>query len=158
MYRVLSCVLYCPIDNCVCIDCICCQYKPFIRISSKIIFKKISYNILLGIVIPEVLLNLVYCHGSMQKLNSTVILNFRSCLVNKYLEKGFFIIASKYKQISSIPNDVKLIVHAINQLETYSVMAKNAEISSVANTINKFHIQSNLHLIYKQNLYHVNQD
>ena len=36
-------------------------------------------------------------------------------------------------------------------------MAKNIAISSVENTINKFHIQSNFNFIYKQNLYHDKQ-
>ena len=52
------------------------------------------------------------------------------------------------KQLNSLPNDVKLRIHAIDQLETDFIMAKNTAISSVVNTINKFHIQSNLHFIY----------
>ena len=62
------------------------------------------------------------------------------------------------KQLSSLPNDLKLRINAINQLETYVVIAKNTAISSVANTINKLHIQSDMHLIHKQNLYHDKQD
>ena len=93
-----------------------------------------------------------------QRKNSTVILNFRSCLVNKYLSKGFFIISNNYKQLFSIPNDMKLRIYAIDQLKTYFVMAKNTEISSVTYNIKKLHIQSNLNLIHKQNLYHDKQD
>ena len=52
------------------------------------------------------------------------------------------------KQLNSLPNDVKLRIHAIDQLETDFIMAKNTSISSVVNTINKFQIQSNLHFIY----------
>ena len=37
-------------------------------------------------------------------------------------------------------------------------MEKNKEISSVANTIKKFHIQSDLHFICKQNFYNDKQD
>ena len=37
-------------------------------------------------------------------------------------------------------------------------MAKNTAIYLIANTIKKFHIQSNLHLIYKQNLYYDKKD
>ena len=53
-----------------------------------------------------------------------------------------------------LSNDVKLIIHDIDQLETDLVMSKNTQISSVENTIKKLHIQSDLHLIYKQNFYH----
>ena len=53
---------------------------------------------------------------------------------------------------------MKLRICAIYQLETYFVMAKTTAISSVSKTINKLHIQSNLHLIYKQNFCHDKQD
>ena len=52
---------------------------------------------------------------------------------------------------------MKLIIHAIDQLEKYFVMAKNTAISSVANTIKKLHIQYNLHLTYKKNFYNDKQ-
>ena len=99
-------------------------------------------------------MNLVYFHGIMEKPNSTVILNFQSCLVNYYLEKGFVFIKHNYKQLISLPNDVKLRINAIDKLETDFVMEKITAISSVANTINKLHIQSNFHFIGKQSFYH----
>ena len=77
--------------------------------------------------------------------------------MNNYLEKGFFIIEEKYKQLSMLPNDLELTIHAIEQLETFFVMAKNKAIYSVENTIKKLHIQSDLYLIYKK-IYHDKQD
>ena len=117
------------------------------------IFKQTSFNILIGIDIPELLLNLVYYHGFIEKQNEVFILNFRYRLINKYSAKGFFIIEKEYKQLNILPNDVKLKIHAIDQLETDFVMAKNTAISSVANTINKLHIQSDFYLIYQQDFY-----
>ena len=52
-----------------------------------------------------------------------------------------------------LPNDVKLIVNVIGQLDTDFFMAKNKSISSVENAIKKLHIQKNIHLIYKQDFY-----
>ena len=98
-------------------------------------------------------MNLVSCHGFVLKPNSTVILNFRSRLVNNYLSNRFLIIEHNSKQLISRPNDVKLIIYAIDQIEIDFVDTKNTAISSVANTMNKFHIQSDLHFIYKKNLY-----
>ena len=63
LYRVLGCVLYSILKNYVCIDYISCQSKTLSRISYNMIFEQPSLNILLGIGNPEVLLNLVYCHG-----------------------------------------------------------------------------------------------
>ena len=81
VYRVLSCGAYALIDNYVCIDYLPCQSKTLCGISSNPKFKEISFNLLLVIGIPELLLNLLSCHGFMKKSNSTVILNFRSGLI-----------------------------------------------------------------------------
>ena len=84
VYTMLSCVVYSLIYNYVCINYISCQSKILISVSSKPTFEQISFNILLGIGIPEILLNLVSCHGFMKKPNSTVISNCRYLLVNNY--------------------------------------------------------------------------
>ena len=78
---VLSCVIYSLIENYVCIDYLFFQSKTLSSISSKLTFEKISFYLLLGIGILELLLNLVSCHGFMKKPNSTVILNFLYCLI-----------------------------------------------------------------------------
>ena len=66
--------------------------KKLSIISYDRIFKQKSYNILLGVGITEVLMNLVSYHGFIEKPNSTVILNCQYCLVNKYLAKGFLLL------------------------------------------------------------------
>ena len=99
------------------------------------------------------LLNLLSCHGLIKEPNSTVILNCQYLTVNNYLAKGLFVIEKDSKQKSMLPNDVKLIINVIDQLDTYFFMAKNKAISSVANTIKKLHIQTNMNLLYKQDLY-----
>ena len=73
--------------------------------------------------------------------------------MNNYLAKWFVIIEHNYNRLNSLTNDVKLRTHAINQLETDFFMAKKSSISSVANTIKEFHIQSGLNLISKK-VYH----
>ena len=45
--------------------------------------------------------------------------------MNNYLEKLFYIIAKDSKQLIMLPNDVKLIINVIDQLDTYFFMAKN---------------------------------
>ena len=103
------------------------------------------------------LLNLVSCHEFTEKPNSIVILNCRSRLVNKYLAKWLFIIEKESQKLSILLNEVKLTIHAIDQLETYFVVAKITAISSVSNTIKKLHIHSDLNSIYKQNFYNYKQ-
>ena len=89
-YRMLSCVLYSVINNYFCIDYICCNPKTLSVISSDKIFKQVSYNRLVGIGIPEVLIKFLYCQGFMEKPNSTIIFNFRSRLVNYHLAKNIY--------------------------------------------------------------------
>ena len=69
VYIVLSCVVYTIIDNYVYIDYLLCQSKTLSTISSKPTFEQISFNILICIGIPELLLNLLSCHGFMKKSN-----------------------------------------------------------------------------------------
>ena len=111
----LSCVLFSVIRNYFCIDYLYCHSKTLSFISSDKIFKEASYNILLGIGIPEVLMNLLSCHVLMEKPNSTMILNFLSRFVNYYLVKGFVIIEHNSKQLSSVPNDAKIRICAIDK-------------------------------------------
>ena len=101
--------------------------KTLSSVSSKPTFGQKSFNIIIGIGIPELLLNLVSCHGLTKKPDSTVILNLRSCLEINYLEKGFFIIENDSKQKNMLPNDVKLKINVIDQLDTDFVLAKKKQ-------------------------------
>ena len=153
MYRVLSFVVYSLIENCVCIDYLPCQSKILCGISRNPTFKETSLNLLLGIGIPELLLDLVSCHGFMTESNSTVILNWRSRLINNYLSKGLFVIEQGSNQLNFIPNGVRLIINLVDQLKTDYVMVKSKEISAIENTIKQLHIHKNMHMTYKQYLY-----
>ena len=81
----------------------------------------------------------------MKKPNSTVIVNFQSRLINNYLSKVFSIIEQNTKQLSLIPNNVKLRINLIGQMKTDYIMVKNEAISAVANTI-KNSYSENMHM------------
>ena len=134
MYRVLSCVVYYLMENYFCIEYLSCQSKTLGSISSKPIFEQTSFNILIGIGIPELLLNLVSCHGFTKKPNSAVILNCRARLINIYFAKVFYIIEKDSRQLIILPNDVRLRINLIYQMDTDFFMEKKA-ISFIANTI-----------------------
>ena len=93
----------------------------------------------------------------MEKPKSNFILNCRIRLVNNYPEKYFFMMENNSKMLSILPNDVRLRIHTIAQIEKDLVVAKNTAIYSLENTRNKFHIQSNLHSVYKKNVYYDKQ-
>ena len=88
----------------------------------------------------------------MKKPDSTVVLNFRSCLVNKYLEKGFYIIQKDSEQKSMLPIDVKLRIDLIDQMDTDFFMEKQSNFLRIKHH-QKLHIQKNMYLIYKQDFY-----
>ena len=67
VFRVLSCVVYTLIDNYVCIDYLPCQSKTLCDISKNKTFKEMTFNLLFGIGITELLLNLVSFHVFMLK-------------------------------------------------------------------------------------------
>ena len=89
----------------------------------------------------------------MKKQNSTMILNFRTDLINDDLSKGLYIIERGTKQLIFLPNDLRLIINLNNQLVKDHVMAKNKAISAEANTIKQLYIQKYMHMIYKQYFY-----
>ena len=97
-------------------------------------------------------MNIVFFHGFAEKPNLTFIFNFRYSLVNYYLADQIAIIKHNYKQLSSVFNDVKLRLHVIDQQKTYFVMYCTTAISSVANTINKLHIYSDLFFTKKNSI------
>ena len=117
-----------------------------------------SYNELLIIGIPAVLMNLISCHGFMKDKNSTVILLCCNWLMEYYLAKEFFILEHNSKNLSIVPNEAKQIINAINMHDSDFVMAFYTSINSVENTINKFHIVSDLNFGYIHNFYHDKQE
>ena len=65
----------------------------------------------------------------------------------------FYSIEQGTKQLSLIPNDVRLRINLNNQLDTDYLMVKNKAISAVANTIKQLHTQKDMHMIHKKDLY-----
>ena len=157
LFRVLSFILYFFIDNYFVIDFLCCQYTKLSIIFSDKIFADMSYNELIGIGIPEVLINLILCHVFTKKKKSTIVLLRHTQLVEYYLEKGLVILLHNYKNLSSLPNEAKQIILVINIHKSDYVMDCYTEITSVENTIKKLHIQSDLNYGYIHNFYNDKQ-
>ena len=67
---------------------ICVVRKLNFMIQTK--YFKTQHTMISGI--PEVLLNIILCHGFVSYINSAVILSCHSKLVDYYLSKGFIIL------------------------------------------------------------------
>ena len=113
---------------------------------------------MLGIVIIELLTNIISFHEFTKDKNSTVILLCHTRLLEYYLSKGFVILEHNSNNSSSVSNKSKQIIHAIDTHGSDYVMACYTKITSVANTIKKFHIMSYLHYGYIHDFYHDKQE
>ena len=80
LFRVLSCVIYTIVDKCVCIDYLVSKKSKLgdlkIGFTGSRKHNGMYYNNLLGIGIPDLLLDLLSCHGFLNNNDSVVILKF----------------------------------------------------------------------------------
>ena len=107
----LSCVICTIIDKYICID-----YLGSER--SKLSYLKIGctgsnkhngmdYNNILGIGIPDILLNLLSCHGFLKNNESVVIIKFPNRMSEYYFNKGFVIFECDEEHLKKLPLEVK---------------------------------------------------
>ena len=70
------------------------------------------FDRILGIGIPDLLMNLMSCHGFLKNINSVVILKFPKRMLEYYFSKGFTILECNDNNLAKLPNEVKKIIHA----------------------------------------------
>ena len=70
------------------------------------------FNIRLGIGIPDLLMNLLSCHGFLKSINSIVILNFLKRMFKYYFSNVCAIFECNFNNLEKLPNEVKQIIHA----------------------------------------------
>ena len=70
--KVISPVVYCIMDNYACDDYLCCKQAK-LHVANKG-FENKTFNDILGIGIPELLMNIISCNRFVNNIKSTVIL------------------------------------------------------------------------------------
>ena len=89
----LSCVIYTIIDKYVCVDYLGTDKKKIsdlkIGCTKSIKHDGMDYNNLFGIYIPDILLNMLSCHGFLNNDDSIVILKCPNKMSEYYFNKGF---------------------------------------------------------------------
>ena len=88
-FKVLISIVYCIMDNFVCVDYICWQEKKLYVTNKGQVFENRTYNDVSGVGIPELLMNIIWCHVFLNNTNSDVILSCRRKLVDYYLQMLF---------------------------------------------------------------------
>ena len=133
IFKVLSSVVDSIINNYVCDDYLCCLQTK-LHVENKG-FENITYNDILIIGIPELLMIIISFLGFLNDTNSAVILSCCRKLVDYYISKGFVILENNSSALSIVIICGKQIMNVEHLYKNYSVMACYREISSEANTL-----------------------
>ena len=105
IFKLLSSVVYCIINNYGCADYLCC-HKNKLHVANKG-FENTTYNDISGIGIPELLMNIISCRGFVNNTKSDAILSYRSKLVDYCLSKGFVIFENNSSALRNVPLHAK---------------------------------------------------
>ena len=149
-FRVLSCVIYSIIENNVCIYYLACQSKTISEITVGSRHGGKCFNRILGIGIPDLLINLLSCHGFSKSINYDVILKFPKRMLEYYFPKGFAILECNTNNLAKLPNAVKQIIYAEETDNSDYFMTCINTIPSTSNTLKKLLLHKFLHSSYNQ--------
>ena len=142
LFNVLGSVIFGIMEKYCFLDDLCIQQdKPS---SNDRSIKDTTFYDFSGIVIPEVLMNIMSCNGFAQEVNTTVILKCHWQLFSYYLSKDFVILYHRTYALENINLTAKQQIHKINKHPSDCYMTYNRSILSVLNTLKKIHLNSDL--------------
>ena len=122
-FKVLSSIVYCIMENFFCVDCMCrAKKKLCVTCKGKGVENR-TYNAVSGIVVPELLMNIISCRLFANNKKSAVILSCRSKLVDYYIQKNYVLLKNNSKVFNNVPLRVKEIINAENLSLNNFVMA-----------------------------------
>ena len=133
MYKVLGSLVHCTIENYFYLYYLCLQQAE-LYLASKI-SENTKFNEISGIVIPELLMNIMSCHGFMNEKKLTVMLSCCRKLVKYYLSKSFVVIENNSNVFRDVPLRVKQRINALIWHKHYFSMAYYRSIPYSNNTI-----------------------
>ena len=117
MYRFIGAVIYAIIDGYFFLGCMVLLQDKLSKHDNK--SEKTNFNNLSVLVIPDILMNIMSCHGFSKYSISTVILAFHISLVTYYIYKVFVIVETEEVGIYNIPISFK------NQIDSDGVHTKD---------------------------------
>ena len=149
VFKVLSCVIYTIISNYVCIDYLASEWKTL----SEVIVGSVggykheekSYDKILGIGIPDLLINLMSCHGFLKNKYSVVILKFPNRMFGYYFSKGFIRFDFNKRNLEKLPSEVKDWIDAEVTDNSEKFMICSTIIPSTSSTLNNLFVNASSH-------------
>ena len=150
----LSCVIYTITRKYVCIEYLGLESKKLseLGIGSGGRFKHVnkSYDKILGIGIPNLLMNLMFCHCFLKNKDSVVILKFPKKMFEYYLSKIFIHFDCNKRNLEKLPSDVKDRIYAEVTDNSDKVMICSTTVPSTSNTLNNLLINASSNYSYIQ--------
>ena len=107
-----------------------------------------DYDNLFGIGIPDILLNMLSCHGFLNNNDSIVILKCPNRMSEYYFNKGFIELTCDEDHLNKLTLLVEQIVGAGVEVNPDKVMLCKTTIISTPNTLKNLVISSYYHLSY----------
>ena len=105
MYEVIGSVIYTNFDEYICLDDLVLIQENLSKHDNN--FKNIKFNNLSGLVITDIFMNIMSCHGFVKYSISTLILTFSNDQVPSDIYKVFFIFETEVGGVDNIPIIVK---------------------------------------------------
>ena len=151
-FRVLSSVISTIIINYFCIDYLACESKQLskLTVNNGGGFKhgNKSYEKILGIGIPYLLMNSMSCHGFLSFKIIFVILKCPKRMLGYYFSKLFTLLYFNTNNLEKLPNEIKDIIHADDAENSDKVVIFNTTIPSASNTLKNLAVNKRFHSSY----------
>ena len=109
-----------------------------------------SYEKILGIGIPDLLTNLMSCHGFLKNKDSVVILKFPNRMFEYYFSKVFTYFDCNKINFEKLPSEVKDRIYAELTDNSDKVMICSTTIISTSKTLKNFLVNTSFHSSYIQ--------
>ena len=104
----------------------------------------------MGIGIPDLLTNLMSCHGFLKNKDPVVILKFPKRMFEYYFSKGFTYFDCSIINLEKLPTEVKVIIYAEDTYNSDKVMICSTTVSSASNTLKNLPVNTSFHYSYIQ--------
>ena len=141
----------------MCIDYLCTLNKKLSEI--KVNFANLNkhadrdYNNLFGIGIPDILMNIVSCHGFINSKDSIMILKCPNRMSQYYFNKGFTEILCDEEHLKKLSDLIKIRVGAELSENADLVMQCSTTITSTSTTLKNLYIGTQYHSSYSTDIY-----
>ena len=145
------------VEKYVCIDYLCTLNSRLseIKVDNSYLHKHadMDYNNLFGIGIPDIVMNIVSCHGFINNNDSIVILEYPNRMSQYYFNKGFTEIICDEERLKKLPDLVQKRVGAELSENTDLVMQCSTTITSTSTTLKNLYVGTEYHESYSINIY-----